>query len=175
MVVLYCGYATALFFVLASIHLRKGKGGWWQWWWDGVGDVAPFSRNASSSGLESFFPSCVFPFSSSLYPLSLIPAFHAGTEAEKKSSELGTGDFHLWRCVVVARKDSRLLTSERFILEEVGGEKRRVHEDFSHYILHGRRGGRRRGTRKSFPQLIALGGKKQGGLIRRLFKDATNL
>ena len=130
MVVLYCGYATALFFVLASIHLRKGKGGWWQWWWDGVGDVAPFSRNASSPGLESFPPLLCLSSLSPLHPLSLIPAFHAAAEAEKKKGggkkfRVGNWGFPSLEMCRRRRKDSRLLTSERFILEEVGGRKKK--------------------------------------------------
>ncbi len=68
---------------------------------------------------------------SSLSSLVLNPCLSCGgrggeEEGEEKSFELGTGDFHLWRCVVVvAWKDSRLLTSERFILEEVGGKKKK--------------------------------------------------
>ena len=166
---LYCGYATALFLVLASIHLRKGKGGR-QWWWDGVGDVAPFfPKCVVVRVLNLFSPLLCLSLSSSLYPLSLIPAFHAAAEAEKKR---GRKKVQSWELGISISGD--VSSSEGFSSLDLGAfhpgggrrekKKRRVHEDFflTTSFMEEEEAKEEEGeeAKKVFPQLIARGGKE---------------
>ena len=130
----------------------------WEMW-------CPFPEMRRRRVLNLFPPLCL-SLSSSLYPLSLIPAFHAAAEAEKKRGRKKVQSWELGISISgdVSSSPEGFSSLDLGAFHPGGGRREEKKEEsmkiFSHYILHGRRGGRGRGNRKSFPQLIARGGKE---------------